>query len=64
MNLLGGLLFSTIGLIAFGQGKRQSNVRRMWISAALMIYPYFIPNAILMFVLGIGLTAALLIFRE
>ncbi len=64
LNIFGGLLFSAIGLIAFGYGKRKSSIRTMGIGAVLMAYPYFISSTVVMYLVGIGLTAALVIFRD
>jgi hypothetical protein len=35
----------------------------MWIGLVLMVYPYFVPNTILTYVIGSVLTVALFIFR-
>ena len=64
MNLLGGLIFSTIGLVMLGQGKRNSNATKMVIGAVMIVYPYFVSNAVWMFGIGGALAAALIIFRE
>ena len=63
-GLLGGLLFSGIGLIAFKYGRSQSGPRAMCIGAALMVYPYFMPNAGVLCAVGAALVAALFIFRD
>jgi len=63
-NLIGGVIFSIIGWSAFRYGKREKSVRPMAIGAALMIYPYFIANTFLAYVIGIALTAALFLWRE
>ena len=62
-SLLGGLIFSSIGLIAFGRGRKNGNTAAMIIGAALIVYPYVVPNTFLIYAIGIGLTAALYIFR-
>ena len=63
-NLMGGILFGTIGMVAFGYGKKQCHFKAMGIGVALMVYPYFIPNTIAMYLVGIALTAALFIFHD
>ena len=63
-GLFGGVLFSGIGLIALGYGKRQSSMRTMGIGVALMACSYFISNPVVMYLVGAGLTAALFIFRD
>ena len=63
-NLISGLLFGSIGFVAFVYGKRQSNFKIMGIGALLIGYPYFIFNTIAVYLIGIALTVALFIFRE
>ena len=63
-NLLGGLIFGSIGFVAFIYGKRMHVWKPMLIGLALMAYPYFIENDVTMFVLGAVGTAALFLFRE
>ena len=63
-NLLGGLIFSSIGFGAFLYGKRQSSWKPMVIGVALMAYPYFVPSTAVMYVCGVALTVALFVFRD
>jgi hypothetical protein len=63
-NIIGGIVFSIIGWYAFMQGWKQKSIRPSVIGIALMIYPYFVPNTWLVFVIGIALTAALFFWRE
>ena len=63
-NIIGGLIFGSIGFIAFVYGKKQSNFITMIIGALLMAYPYFIQNNILLYVIGAALTGALFFFRD
>ena len=63
-NLIAGILFGSIGLGAFIYGKKQSSVRIIMIGVGLMAYPYFVSNAVLVYVIGIALTVALFIFRD
>ncbi len=58
-NLFGGLLFGTIGFVAFRYGKKQGDYRKLGVGVALMFYPYFISNTIAMYLVGAALTAAL-----
>jgi hypothetical protein len=62
-NLIGGFLFGAIGFVAFVYGKRMEAWVTMWLGLALMIYPYFVPNTILTYVIGSALTVALFVFR-
>ena len=55
--LLWGLLFSTIGMGFFMYGKKQKAMVPLICGLVLMIYPYFLSNAILVVVIGIALMA-------
>ena len=63
-NLIGGLLFGSIGFVAFVYGKRMHIWKPMLIGLALMAYPYFVANDIVLFAIGAFATAALFLFRE
>lgn len=63
-NLIGGLLFGSIGFVAFVYGKRMHVWKTMFIGLALMAYPYFVSNDIVLFAVGVVGTAALFLFRE
>ena len=63
-NLVAGILFGSIGFGAFIYGKKQSSLRAMMIGIGLMAYPYFVSNAVVLYALGIALTAALFVFRD
>ncbi len=55
--LLWGLLFSSIGLGFFLYGKKQRAAVPLVCGLALMIYPYFVPNAGALIAIGIALAA-------
>ena len=63
-GIAASIIFGSIGLGAFIYGKKQSNFKVLGIGIALMTYPYFVQNTIATYVLGVGLTAALFIFRD
>ncbi len=63
-GLLGGLLFSGIGLIALRYGRSQGSIRAMCIGVALMAYPYFMPNTAALYIVGAVFLAALFVFRD
>ena len=63
-NLMGSLIFGSIGFITFFYGKKQSSWKPLAIGIILMVYPYFVPGTFLMYAIGLGLTVALYIFRE
>ena len=54
-SLLLGLLFSSMGFGYFLFGKRQSLFVVRYVGVALMIYPYFIGNTIVLILVGIAL---------
>ena len=63
-ELLGGLLFSGIGLVAFTYGRKMGQWKPALIGVLLMCYPYFVPNTGWLYGLGAVLTAALFYFRD
>jgi hypothetical protein len=63
-NLIGGLVFGSIGFVAFVYGKRMHVWKPMFIGLALMAYPYFVANDIALIAIGVLGTAALFLFRE
>lgn len=62
-SLLLGLLFGSIGLCFFLYSRRQKLVVPMVCGVALMIFPYFISNSILLVILGVALIAIPYFFR-
>jgi hypothetical protein len=63
-NLIGGLVFGSIGFVAFIYGKRMNLWKIMLCGLALMIFPYFIGDAVILYAIGVFGTAALLFLRE
>lgn len=55
--LLWGVLFSSIGLGYFIYGRRQGKTVPLLSGVALMIYPYFMPNAVALVTIGAIFTA-------
>jgi len=56
-SLLLGILFGSIGLGYFVYGKKQKLVVPLVCGLALMIFPYFIANAIVLVAVGVALAA-------
>ncbi len=56
-QLLWGLLFGSIGLGFFIYGRKQRRVVPLLCGLALMIYPYFVPNATALAFIGVLLCA-------
>ena len=63
-GLVGGFIFGSIGFIAFVYGKKNAEYRPLLIGIAMMAYPYFFQKTIAIYLIGLGLTAALYFFRE
>lgn len=61
--LIGGILFGGIGFAAFVYGKKQADAQSLILGIALMVYPFFVTQTILFYVIGTALTAALFLFR-
>ncbi len=57
-NLLGSVLFSSIGFVAFSYGKKMGKFETMAMGAALMVYSYFTPT-VLTWLVGFALTGYL-----
>jgi len=62
--LLTQLLFSTIGLGFFVYGKKQRAPVPLICGLSLMLYPYFTSSLLLLFTIGIALTAIPYFFRQ
>lgn len=62
-NLLAGLLFGSIGFVAFIYGKRMNLWKPMFCGIALMIYPYFVSNIWFVWLIGGVGTVALFFLR-
>ena len=56
-GILASLLFSGIGLVYFKRGMKENEIPLMAIGAGLIVFPYFITNAFLIFLIGSALTA-------
>ena len=63
-DLLAMLIFSIIGIIAFRAAKREAQPVRLVISMVLMVYPYFVPSGLWLWVVGIGLTGGVFFFKD
>ena len=61
--LFAGLIFGSIGMGAWIYGKKQTSALHMILGAVLIGYPYFTSNLIILYAVGIALTAALFVFR-
>ena len=62
-ELLWGLLFGSVGLGSFVYGKKQTKIVPFVCGIALMVYPYFMPNAVILVLTGLVLVAIPYFFR-
>jgi hypothetical protein len=62
-NLIGGCIFGSIGFVAFIYGKRMNLWKPMFLGIALMVYPYFVGNDVVMIAIGVIGTAGLFFLR-
>jgi hypothetical protein len=58
-SLLASLLVSSIGLVLFMYGKRMARVPQLAMGLVLMVFPYFVSNAILILLIGAALLGLL-----
>jgi len=56
-GLVFGLVFGSIGLGYFIYGKRQTNMVARYSGIALMVYPYFVGNKLVVVLVGAALMA-------
>jgi hypothetical protein len=61
--LLWGVLFGSVGFGYFLYGKKQSAVVPLVCGIALMIFPYFVSNVLILVVVGIALAALPYFYR-
>jgi hypothetical protein len=57
--ILGAIVFGMLGLWAYYRGKHTGKPIVRWLGVALMLYPYAVDATWLLYLLGIGLTAAI-----
>lgn len=63
-NLLGGLLFSAIGSVAFAYGRKQARLKTALFGVALIFYPWFVDDTVILYVIGSILTILMFIFKD
>lgn len=56
-SLIASLIISSIGFVVFGYGKKLSRLPQVLVGLLLMIFPYFVPDVLLMS----GIAAVLLV---
>lgn len=63
-NLLGSILFGIVGFAAYRYGKKSGSFNPMAIGVALMVYPYFISQTWMLYVIGLALCGGLYFWRD
>ena len=63
-NIIAGTIFSSIGFIGFFYGRRMNLIKPVLMGIALMAYPYFVENTLIICALGLVGTVALFIWRD
>jgi len=63
-TIIAGVIFGSIGLVAFLYGKKNALWKPMVIGMLLIAYPYFISNMIVVYLVGIGLVVILYLWRD
>ncbi len=58
-SLFASLLISSIGFVLLAYGKKQARLPQVAFGLALMVYPYFVPGALLMSGIAAGLLGLL-----
>jgi hypothetical protein len=64
VTLFLGILFSAIGGVYAFYGRKSYNASFLVCGVLLMIYPYFVPGALLNFVVGVVLAAIPIAFLK
>jgi len=60
-NLFAGLLFGSIGFVAFVYGKKQAELKPLILGILLLAFPYFISNTTALYIVGAILTVLLFV---
>jgi hypothetical protein len=58
-SLLANLLVSSLGFVVLSYGRKMQRVPQIVAGVALCVYPYFVPGALLMLAIGVGILGAL-----
>ena len=61
--LMGAIVFGLIGFAAYRYGKKAERPRTKWLGVVLMVYPYATSQTWALYLIGVLLSAALLIDR-
>ena len=62
--IVGALLFSTVGFVAWHYGRKMKRSRVKWLGVALMFYGYVAAETWVLYSVGMGLCVALYVWRN
>jgi hypothetical protein len=62
--IVGAVLFSTIGFVAWRYGRKRQLTRVKWLGVGLMFYGYFAFETWILYAVGVALCAALYVWRS
>ncbi len=57
-NLASGLVFSVLGMVYVKLGRQSSDVPKILCGCAMLVYPYFVSDALCSLLIGLALAAA------
>lgn len=63
-SVIANLIFGLIGGVVLMYGWKNKEPKPLVIGIVMSVFPYFISNTILIYVIGGGLTAALFLWRD
>jgi len=61
--IVGVILFSIVGYVAYRVGKKTARPIVKWLGVALMLYPYVVADTWLLYVVGAALSGAAYYYR-
>ena len=64
LALLGGFIFSVVGLYYFREGRKRSYAKTKWVGVALMAYPLVVSATFLIWCVGVFLWALAFYFKS
>ena len=62
--IVGALLFSTLGLVAWRYGAKMQHPRVKWLGIVLVFYGYVAYETWVLYAVGVGLCVALYVWRD
>jgi len=63
-NIMGGIIFGIIGWSAFNYGRKNQAYKPLGIGLVLMVFPYFVSNTLLLYLVGIVISSLLYFWKD